>query len=214
MSLRKWCYGSLMAVFAALVLGMPLRASADLYQIVDLGSTFHNEMFGLTSTGDVVVHYLYGNRVCVGNPVCWGVFAKDGGVSFFDTAPPLTYDTGGGWWTCNNSGIPIPHDDTAVHICNNGRLAFTYADNVQLWTGPDPVGGLATIDQLTLLFNGETMPVFLNSEGDVAFGTFSRNFVAYDLGPTPEPSSLLLLATGSLGAASLLRRRLRGDRRP
>ena len=205
MSLRKWRYGSLMAVFAALLFGVPLRASADLYKIVDLGDTL-NIMGGLTSAGDVAVYYLYGNVGCTSSRSCWAVFGRDGSTTFSDTAPPLTFDNGGG--ACNNSVMPIPIEDGAIRNCNNGRVAFTYEGHFQLWTAPDPVGGPAPSDQATLLYNGGVRPVFLNSEGDVAFVTGDRNYVAYDLGPTPEPSALVLVATGAIGAADLFRRRL------
>ena len=212
MSLRKWCFGSLMAVFAVLLFGVPLRASADLYQIVDLGSSGHSNLIGLTSTGDVVVRYFFGNTECGGSAICWEVFAKDGGLSFFDTAPSLTYDKGGSS-PCNNSVLPIPIDDGAIRFCNNGRAVFTYASFYQLWTAPDPVGGPAPRDQVTLISNAHVGPVFLNSEGDVAFDTGYRNMVAYNLGPTAEPSALVLVATGAIGAADLFRRRLARQRR-
>jgi hypothetical protein len=209
MYLRK-IWSSLLALFCAgALICVPSRALADLYQIVDLGNQFDNTMFGLTSGGDVVVQYFFGNTVCAGGLPCYGVFSRDGSVNYFATAPALTYDNGG--HPCNHS--PTWIEDSAEMNCNNGRIAVTFAGIDQLWTGPDPVGGPAPQSDFTLLLNGNVSPVFLNSNGDVAFGGESgpntfRNFVAYDLGPSPEPSSLILMATGALGLAPAVRRRL------
>ena len=163
-------------------------------------------MFGLTSGGDVVVQYFFGNKVCAGGFPCYGVFFRDGSVSYFDTVPALSYDNG--HHPCNHS--PTWTEDSAIMNCNNGRMAVTLAGTAQLWTGPDPVEGPAPKSDFTLLLNSGVMPVFLNSNGDVAFGAFLppntfRNLVAYDLGP--EPSSLILMATGALGLVQVVRRR-------
>ena len=197
-------------LLVALLFGVPFRASADVYQLVDLGSSFGNDVVGLTSTGDVVVHYFIASPGVLEDK--WGLFTRDGAVTFFDTKPALSYDNGGN--PCNNSVLPIRIDDGALRNCNNGRVAFTYAGVFQLWEAPDPVGGPAPSDEVTLVYNsGGVNPLLMNAEGDLAFGTFDRNYVAYDLGPTPEPSSLLLLATGALGSGVVLRRRFANERR-
>lgn len=125
-----------MALCAALLALFPMRALADVYQIVDLGSTYSNEMVGLFTSGDVLVHYLFGSSACAGEQVCWAVFYKSGTVNYFDTKPVLTYDYGVGGSSCGS--LPSSMEDSAVNARNNGRVAFTLAGNYQLWTSPDP----------------------------------------------------------------------------
>lgn len=211
MSLKELCWGSLMPViFAALLFGLPLRASADVYELVDLGSGSGNDMYGLTSSGGVIVHYYPAG---LGLKDTWRLFTKDGGVTFFDTKPELSYDNGSRA-ACNNSELPF-QTSGIYQLCNNGKVVFTYEDHVVLWMAPDPVGGPAPADQAVRIYPYGVSFLALNQEGDIAFATGYENYVAYDLGPapTPEPSSLLLLTTGALGSAAVLRRRFANGRR-
>lgn len=96
-----------------------------------------------------------------------------------------------------------------IYACNNGRAAIggkTYGYG--LWVGPDPVDGPAAFDELTRIFTSPVYKVRLNGSGDVAFSTGYENYLAYDqTGHTPEPGSLVLLATGALTVAVALRRK-------
>jgi hypothetical protein len=73
-----------------------------------------------------------------------------------------------------------------------------------LFTGSDPVADF--------LFGGSVDAIVMNALGDIAWtdGRDEYNWVAMDLTSrsVPEPNTLVLLATGVLGAAGALRRRL------
>jgi hypothetical protein len=67
-----------------------------------------------------------------------------------------------------------------------------------------PGGTTSLIDHGDLLYSGTTAdPTFLTGDFNIGFDTLT---ITPQAGPTPEPSTLVLLATGTLGLLCLTRR--------
>jgi hypothetical protein len=163
----------------AALFALPQRAHADTYQLFNLGEDNAMSFLGLSSTG----------------------------LAFFDNtssiAPTFTPDNG------TPCSPPLPAGWQAYRaVCNNGRVAWTgtYDSNppteVYFTTNPTPP---TTLTQL----GGSS--IFVNSIGDAIFDdAFQDNwYEAVDLNTlaTPEPGSLVLLATGILALLAITFRR-------
>ncbi len=200
------CFRALL-IFSAL-LAIPTAAPADTYEIYDLGSGHLSNVVGITASGTVVI-----NEVGVFDYETWVNGVE---VSVSPTNPGLTYDNGA---PCST----VPPGFTSVSRCNNGHeiyatdryAAAPYAN--MIFDGPD----LAT----DFVVNGDLDEIFLNSSGDFVFtydqgtmGIDGDGFIgeAIDLttSSTPEPSGILLLATGLCAAiaASWFHRRASAPR--
>jgi hypothetical protein len=175
-------------------------ARADSYKVFDLGDTNGRNIYGIDTSGTVVVS----NLLCPGNiSVCYQTYFDGNLTSGFLPAPPsLMYDNGS---PCTPS---LPAGDTVFHgECNNGREVFGALFSSPLlegvFTGPNPVADF--------FYSGSADKIALNAAGDFAWtdGVAEELFQAVDLtteSTVPEPDSILLLGSGVLAAAGVLRR--------
>jgi PEP-CTERM motif len=194
MTLSKfWSFATLSAL-AVMLLALPSSASADTYEIINLGNANSNSVFGIDAAGDVVIR---GQTGCGGSfGSCYKTYDDGVLTSVSSTAPSLDFD----------DGTPCKPTAQATNgACNAGREAFggDLGSTFGLFTGTDPL--------TDNIFGGSVDSIVLNSSGDIAWtdGMNECNYEAIDLSgsPVPEPNTLLLLATGVAGAAGMLRRR-------
>jgi hypothetical protein len=185
------------------LLGLPQRAFADSYQIYDLGSSARS-IYGLTAQGLVVIFDPTSSCDVLDNP-CYSLLGPGAPIYFGITPPAVTYDNG----TPCSPTMPVGMTLT-VGVCNGGReaLGATFGSVAGLFRGTDPF--------TDLLNAGAVRRVMMNASGDIAWsGDASAagdgNYLAYNLtAHSPEPSSLILLVTGSLRVVGMVRRRISG----
>ncbi len=210
MKLPKSCLPLYVAALIAVLFAAPARSFADSYQLFGLGID-NTQFYGMTDSGAVV---LYADWFSCGNPAtgCYETFLNGVSTGNTDVAPADTWDNG---TPCSPT---LPSGGSVLHgVCNSGRDAFTgYITSGQVIAGV--YAGLNT----QFFNNGGYGPIFMNSQGNIVFDEEVGDewYEAIDLTPTtlsattPEPSSILLLATGIVSLATFLtlrRRRLAHD---
>jgi hypothetical protein len=207
--------GSTIVTVAVMLSCLTRPVFADSYSIVDLGNANGHGIYGIDTAGDVVV---WGTSGCgISASSCYvtysdGVATNDGSV-----APILAYDNG---TPCGST----PEGFNASKTTCNGDwigLGSLYSPN-----GDQNGVYFGSGSNLDFIHNGSADQIFLNSIGDFAWTdgqneemyeliqtsgpvlTDVDSFVQQDFDPvtTPEPRSLLLVATGLIWVAVMLRR--------
>jgi hypothetical protein len=212
------------AIFAIAAMPFTLLVSAyaDTYKFFDLQSDEGFGIFGIDTAGDVVIQTDTNRIGPCGMPSnqdhpCYQTFVNGVFSSVSDTVPFLAYDNGTPCVPSLPSGVFF---GVMNGVCNNGREVFVAStstlDLPHIFTGPDPVADLLN-GSFQSGVEASAFTPFLNASGDVAWmDPFEEEiFEAVDLttNVVPEPGTLVLLATGVLGAAGALGRRLTSNLR-
>lgn len=195
MKLSKCWFGAL--AIAATVVLFNSSARADSYQVYDLGDANGFAVYGIDTSGAVVI------SDNLAGPT-YNTWVNGAIINTSLTVPVLAYDNGTPCSPVLSPGITLIPGTKAS--CNNGREVYGgeyLGINRGVYTGPDPTDFLqsGTVDGLVL-----------NSSGDFAWtdGRDEENFEAINLSTamTPEPNSFILLGTGMFAALGTMRRRL------
>lgn len=214
MSLRQ-----LPSFIATLVLALgafTTAASADSYNLIYLGP----------ETGGV---YLYGidtsGYLVTGNSILGTYYETSPAdvTQVFTTPPSLSYNDGG---ACTG-GVPAGFSVLGEAVCNNGHEVFGGSyDNPALFTTlcSGPISGSAEtifcgnhgyllgiftgFDPFNDWIQGSGDQIVLNASGDFGVIDAARDSIYLAIDLTPEPSSVVLAATGCIVLLWVGRRRL------
>lgn len=189
----------LASVFAALFTAVP--AHADTYSITSVENDNH-AFYGMDDLGNVVFTFQNAGQCTPSSLDCYYTYLDGSFVGVTSDAPALDYDYSKG--PCYSYTAPV------CSATDNGRTVTAYAspnpidDDLYLTSGSKPPQLITTVD-------GITGYLAINGSGDVVFdsGTDGEWYEAVDLSvaQTPEPATLLLLATGALACGLLVFRR-------
>jgi hypothetical protein len=196
--LAQWLSGAV--VVAIMFISAPRPAFADTYTIYDLGDANARGIFGMDTTGDVVI---FQDSCGAFGPSCYLTYTNGLVTSDSSTAPDLVYDNG---TPCASTPAGF---NASKKTCNHGLIGLGSLFN----PNGDPNGVYTgSGDDLQLLHSGSADQVFLNSSGDFAWtdGRDEEIFEAIDTSKsmvTPEPGTLLLVGTGLLWFTAAVRRK-------
>lgn len=193
----------MVVIVAACVFSTSKRAFADTYQEFILWSD-NVSFYGMDNSGNVAL-----NASAFCSTTCYDTF-HDGVVTGLLVASPglVVNDSG----TLCTPAVP-PGGSVIAGVCNNGKDSFTgFLEPISMQPRPGLYAGsfpdIATVHSPE--FGGGGGGIFLNSLGDIVVDdVFTDDWYFFQNTSTvPEPSSIVLIATGALGLLEGMRRRI------
>jgi hypothetical protein len=211
----QWLSSSIVAI-VIILLCSARPAGADSYSIFNLGNANGQGIYGIDTVGDVVVWSMSGCGVSA--TYCYSTYVNGVATSDGSVAPVLLYDNG---TSCGSTPAGM---NASKEVCNGSWIGLGSLYNPNGDLNGVYIGSGSDLDYLG---GGSVDQAFLNSFGDfawtdgqneemyVAIRNSPPSFGAVDLSvlqdpdpaQTPEPGSLLLMATGLLGITAALRRK-------
>ena len=189
---RLFSLGLLVSAFAGLLFGAAIPSHADTYSIQALTSD-NKSFYGMDDSGNVVFS---SSALC--SQTCYFTFLNGANTGTTFTAPTFTWDY---------ASAPCSHAPCSA--AKNGRTASVSLESNGITEDLNILAGLGP-SQLLLQTTGITGSLVLDGSGDIVFdnGLADEWYEAIDLSAaTPEPASVLLLATGALACWLLVFRR-------
>jgi hypothetical protein len=134
-----------------------------------------------------------------------GVFVSADMTFITDAATPVTYVFDG---PATNSSFPNPNPLEFFGVVQDASGQDEISIELAVSTLVGYAGGpLCSVD--TPCPNGTDSAIIFNPGPDGTLSVFTDGTAVADVAATPEPSSLVLLGTGALSLAGVVRRRLR-----
>lgn len=215
----RLCLCTMIAI-AALISALPIPAFADSYQVLALSNDAEAYIYGMYSSGAVVLvnpGYSFGNCATYVYEDCYITYVNGLPFSGSNTPPSIPPGSGGSiGGSCPSVPSNVPSSALLFSFCTDGDVVYGN-DRYDNPDGSIAAGGIFSSDGSTIVYIGGDIPwsrnLSIDSYGDIVWDDigYEEIFEAYDvtthLGEVPEPSSWTFIVIGMLIATAVIRKR-------
>ncbi|HEX9200867.1 MAG TPA: PEP-CTERM sorting domain-containing protein [Acidobacteriaceae bacterium] len=203
MTVSKMCLSLAILAVATVQFATPPQAHADTYSVVGIETDHGRFFYGMDDSGHV--SFSVGGDIfhCGSVSPCYETLTYGANPIYSVSAPTYTWD-----FAANTTCFAI-FPQTPCAVSYNGRTV-NYSIEPDGLTRILSVSSGSNPPQVLFPYRTLTGPIVLDGTGDVlfddGFGDIWYEAIDESTIPTPEPSSILLLATGLLALAITVRR--------